>query len=67
MIRIIVRTDDAGMACNVGGAVETTFRTFELDIPALEAFLREPKAKDWQYTQRQAVGIELLSNPVEQK
>lgn len=65
MLRIIVRTDDAGMAANCGGAVETTFRTFEIDCPELEAFLREPAEKRWTYAQRQAIGIELP--PADQK
>lgn len=59
MLRIIVRTDNAGMAANCGGAVETTYRTFEMDAPELEAFLREPKSKNWTYAQRQVVGVEL--------
>lgn len=57
MIRIIVRTDCAGMACNVGGAVETSYRTFDVDLPDLEQFLREDQGT---YSQRQALGIELI-------
>jgi len=59
-LRIIIRTDDAGMAANVGGAVHTSLRSFETEWAELEAFLREPAAKKWTYTQRQTVGIELV-------
>ena len=54
-IRIIVRTDDAGMASNVGGAVLTRFKTFEIQAPELEEFLGE---KLDMYGQRQIVGTE---------
>jgi hypothetical protein len=63
MIRVIVRTDDCGMAANVGGAVETTFRTIDIWHEGLEAFLREPKRKSWQYTQRQVIGVTLIGEP----
>lgn len=63
MIRVIIRTDDAGMAANVGGAVETTFRTFDIHHVELEAFLREPKTKKWQYSQRQVIGVSLTGEP----
>lgn len=53
MIKIIVQTDDAGMAVNVGGNVLTTFKVFELDAPELEAFLREDIG---QYAHRQIIG-----------
>ena len=59
-ITIIVRTDAASMAAHVGGAVETTLRTFTIEAPELEAFLREPKDKNWEYTIRQVIGIEEL-------
>lgn len=59
MLRIVVRTDDAAMAANVGGAVKTEYRTFEIEAPELEAFLREPTGKNWSYVERQAIGIEL--------
>jgi len=60
MIRVLVRTDDAAMASNVGGSVETTFRTFDIDAPDLESFLREPdKWTGTKYAHRQVVGVEL--------
>lgn len=59
MIRILVRVDNACMAANVGGSVETTFRTFDVDIPALEAFLR---AEQGTYAHANVLGIELLDD-----
>jgi hypothetical protein len=52
MIQIIVQQDDAGMAANVGGHVLTTHRTFTIDAPELEAYLKE----NINYTHRQIIG-----------
>ena len=41
MIRIIVQTDDAQMAANVGGAVHTTMDTFDIEATELERFMRQ--------------------------
>jgi hypothetical protein len=61
MVRIVVRTDDGAMAANCGGAVETTYKTFDVALPReVEAFLREIKEKKWSYMQRQVVGVEVL-------
>lgn len=54
-MRIIVRTDYAGMAANVGGSVLTEFRTFDVSTPEVEAFLAE---KLGSYDQRQVIGVE---------
>ena len=56
MIRIIVQTDNAGMAVHVGGDVDTTFTTFDVTLPELEVFLRETV----DYTQRRVIGVEIL-------
>lgn len=57
MLRVIVRTDNAGMACNVGeGSVEVTYKTFAVDIPELEKFLRENQS----YGHRRVIGVELV-------
>lgn len=56
MIRIIVRTDDAGMAANVGGAVLSKFKTVDIDCPEVEAILR----KESSLAHSQVVGVELL-------
>jgi len=57
MIRIIVRTDDAAMAANVGGAVLTSYQTFDVDLPAIEAVLQKNKNS---YSHSQIVGAEIL-------
>jgi len=59
VIRVIVRTDDAAMAANVGGHVLTTYKTFDvdLDVAELEKFLRLSLPE---YSHRQICGWELL-------
>ena len=58
MIRIIVRAKDAGAAAHVGGPVDVTHATFDVEAPTLEAFLR---AKDGDpYCHREIVGAEVL-------
>jgi len=59
MLRVIVRTDDAAMAANVGGNVLTSVKTIDIDAPQLEAYLRE---KLGTYSQRQVIAVELLEN-----
>jgi hypothetical protein len=59
MLRIICRTDDAGMAANVGGSVCTEHRTFDVELPELEAWLREPQGT---YGHRQVTGVELVGS-----
>ena len=55
-IRVIVQTCDANMAAHVGGPVDTSYATFEIDAPALEQFLRfKPELG-----LRQVIGVELL-------
>lgn len=41
MIRIVVQTCDCGMAVNIGGSVESSVKTFDVNLPELEAHLRE--------------------------
>lgn len=57
MIRIVVRCDDAGMAANVGGAVHTEWKTFEVHDANLEAYLKENSRT---YVQAQIVGAEIV-------
>jgi hypothetical protein len=40
-VRLIVRRDNAGMAVNVGGAVLTEYRTYDIEHPELERYLTE--------------------------
>jgi hypothetical protein len=65
-LRIIVRTDDAGMASNVGGSVLSEFKTFDIDAPELEAFLREYTGRSKTGTcfwHRQVIGVDVLPAP----
>jgi hypothetical protein len=57
VIRIIIRTDDASMAANVGGSVNSTFRTFDIHCPSVEAFLSEKLPS---LAHRQVLGIEQI-------
>lgn len=59
MLRLIVRTDDCGAAANVGGAVDTSFRTFDIAAPDVEALLRAcPPGTT--YCTRQVIGVEVI-------
>ena len=58
MVRILVRTCDAGMAANVGGEVDVQYKTFDCYLPELEAFVQEAIA--WTYTSRSIIGAEIL-------
>lgn len=60
MIRLVVRTDDANQAAHVGGAVQVTYKTFDVELPEVEAFIDEVREKKWQFTSRQIVGFEML-------
>jgi len=57
MIRIIVRHDNCGMAANVGGAVFTEFKTFDISAPEVEKYLKRDAGT---YKQTQIVGVELV-------
>lgn len=64
MLRIVVQTSDCGMAANIGGHVENTIRTFDIELPELEAYLREHSDKtemERRYTARNVIGVEVLS------
>jgi hypothetical protein len=49
------------MSANVGGSVETSWRTFDIEAAELEQFLRENIGT---YGQRQVTGIELITPEV---
>lgn len=57
MIRILVRVENAGMAANVGSSVESTYKSFDVDIPEMEKYLR---AASENYCNASVVGVELL-------
>jgi hypothetical protein len=56
-LRLIVRTDDAAMASNVGGAVLSEYTTFDIEAPEVESFLRVSQGT---YGHRQIIGIEIV-------
>ena len=58
MIRITVTTNDAQMSANVGGNVLTTHKSFLIDAPELESFMREEMGE---YRHRQFTAWEILS------
>lgn len=63
MIRIIVRTMDGSFACHLGGPgtpAELSFKTFDIDAPELETFLREDVGRNNSGVSRSAIGIEVL-------
>lgn len=57
MIRLVMRQDDMGHAANSGGPVVTEYKTFDIEAPQVETWLRENSGL---YMQRQLVGIEVL-------
>lgn len=64
-LRIIVCDVDSGNACNVGGPVEVKYRTFDIEAPEVEAFVREPKDFGWSYYQRHISGVEVRDPEVQ--
>lgn len=57
-IRIIVRQSDEGAARHVGGPVQTSHKTFDVDLSEVEHFLRATGQPD--YICREVIGVELL-------
>ena len=55
MIRIVCRDTDVGAAVNVGGPVNLTYKTFDVELPAVEEWLREPIAY-----RREVIAVEIL-------
>ena len=56
-MKILVRVDNAGMATNVGGSVETTYKTFDVELPDVEQYLRDARGT---YSHANVIGVELL-------
>ena len=56
MVRIIVQDNDFGEAANVGGPTHQSFKTFDVELPEVEAYLNEKLT----WVHRSVIGIELL-------
>ncbi len=54
-LRVIIRTEYADKAANVGGSVDVEWKTFDIEAPEVEAFLSQKLSS---LTYRQVVGIE---------
>ena len=63
MIRVIVQIIDVACSVNVGGPVETRVKTFDIEIPEIEEYLR--KVDKQNYTNWLITGFELLDKPKE--
>lgn len=58
MIRIIVHAADFGGAAHFGSPVVHVHKTFDVDLPAVESFLR---SHNGQWETANVAGVELLS------
>ena len=58
-LRVIIKTDNAGMAANVGGSVFVSYKTVDIEHPEIEAMLRENRGS---YVHTQVVGVEILGD-----
>jgi hypothetical protein len=58
MVRIICTESDAAMAANVGGPVTQRMKSFDVDIPELEKWLKDRPST---YMERTFTGLELLA------
>jgi len=68
MLRVVVETCDASMYLNTGkGNVDRSLKTFDIEAPQLEAFLRmfsDLTVEAQRYWHRRVIGIEVLpDNP----
>ena len=62
MLRIIIQTSDYGDAAHVGGQVVNKLKTFDVDLPEVEAHLRQYLDTTWEQRNfnRSVVGVEVL-------
>ena len=60
MIRIAVTVADAGMAANVGGPVQISLKTYDIECPEMESLLREGARGNTGYMQAFVSGVEIL-------
>ena len=61
MVRLIVCVSDAGRAAHVGGPVDVTYRTFDIEHSELEMLLRRGrKLSGLDYTDAHISGAEII-------
>lgn len=58
-LRVIVTTSDATAAAHVGGPVNVTHKTFDIEAPEVEAFMRESMND---FCNRVLVGVEVIDS-----
>lgn len=58
-LRLIIRTDDATMAANVGGIPNTAYTTHVIECPEVEKILRDAVRP---CVQAQVVGVEVFDS-----
>lgn len=58
-LRLICRESDSGAACNVGGPVIETYRTFDVEVAG---DVWEWLARDAIYNSRRVIGVEVLQD-----
>ena len=56
MLRIIVRITDIAAAANIGGPVDITYKTFDVNLAEIETYI----ARKHQYSYREVVGVEVI-------
>jgi hypothetical protein len=62
-MRLHLWQSDAGMAANVGGPARVTYKSFDVDLPEVEHWLRAQNKMN--YVERGFHGIELIPNLVD--
>lgn len=58
-LRVIITTSDATAAAHVGGPVNVTHKTFDIEAPEVEAFMRESMSE---FCNRVLVGVEIIES-----
>jgi len=62
MLRIILQETDTGAAANLGCSVYQGVKSFDVDLPEVEAWL---KTGDRKWNSRQVLGIEIIDKAQE--
>lgn len=60
MLRLIVRRYDVAGAVNVGAPVDNNYKTFDVDLPEIEAYLTEHKRFPNCLFVSELMGVEIL-------